>query len=159
MVFQKSLYVGGYLNLGSPATVGTKSTPIGDPVASPGEEVYIAGGCQYFEQAVLQPCVKDGTVVSGKAASTNVFTNTLFTQNGTPQPPYNPSGDRPDLPERGAAAAGGGQADCPQAPRLRSPGGWYRSPRPGHNHPCTTSSTTPAGNPFCTGASTTDPRQ
>ena len=149
MVFQKSLYVGGYLNLGSPATVGTKSTPIGDPVASPGEEVYIAGGCQYSSKPFFNPCVKDGTVVSGKAASTNVFTNTLFTQNGTPVPPYNPLPATDQIfPNVAPPPLCWGQGDCPPSSSTPIAGGWYSVASPGPLHPCTTSSTTPAGNPL-----------
>jgi hypothetical protein len=149
MVFKKSLYVGGYLNLGSPATVGTNSTHIGDPVASPGEEVYIAGGCQYSNKPFFNPCVKDGTVVGGKAASTNVFTNTLYTQNGTPIPPFNPLPATDQIfPNVAPPPLCWGQGDCPPSSTNPIAGGWYSVASPGPLHPCTTSSTTPAGNPL-----------
>jgi uncharacterized protein (UPF0333 family) len=141
--FQKSLYVGGYLNLGNPqATVGTNSTPIALP-----EEVYVGGGCQYSNKPFFNPCVKDGTIVGGKAAQTNVFTNTLYTQNGAPVPPYNPL-PASDLifPNVAPPPLCWGQGDCP--PNSSSPiaGGWYSVASPGPLHPCDTSSTTPAGN-------------
>lgn len=143
--FQKSLYVGGYLNLGNPqATVGTSSTPIASP-----EEVYVGGGCQYSNKPFFNPCVKDGTIVSGKAASTNVFTNTLYTQNGTPVPPFNPLPANDTIfPNVAPPPLCWGQGDCP--PNSSSPiaGGWYSVASPGPLHPCDTASTTPAGNPL-----------
>lgn len=143
--FQKSLYVGGYLNLGNPqATVGTSSTPIASP-----EEVYVGGGCQYSNKPFFNPCVKDGTIVSGKAASTNVFANTLYTQNGTPVPPFNPLPANDTIfPNVAPPPLCWGQGDCP--PNSSSPiaGGWYSVASPGPLHPCDTASTTPAGNPL-----------
>jgi hypothetical protein len=143
VAFQKSLYVGGYLNLGNPqATVGTKSTPIAAP-----EEVYVGNGCVYSNKPFFNPCVKDGTIVGGKAAQTNVFANTLYTQNGSPIPPYNPL-PATDLifPNVAPPPLCWGQGDCP--PNSSSPiaGGWYSVASPGPLHPCDTSSTTPAGN-------------
>lgn len=141
--FQKSLYVGGYLNLGNPqAAVGSQSTPISSP-----EEVYVGAGCVYSNKPFFNPCVKDGTVVSGKAAQTNVFTNTLYTQNGTPTPPFNPlPGTDQIFPNVAPPPLCWGQGDCP--PNSSSPiaGGWYSVASPGPLHPCTTSSTSPAGN-------------
>jgi Tfp pilus assembly protein PilX len=141
-VFQKSLYVGGSLSLGSPASVGTQSTPIASP-----EEVYVGGGCQYSSKPFYNPCVKDGTVVSGKAAQTNIFTNTLYTQNGTPIPPYNPlpAADTvfPNVAPPPLCWAQPG--DCPTGSLA---GGWYSVASPGPLHPCDTASTTPAGNPL-----------
>lgn len=141
--FQKSLYVGGYLNLGNPqATVGTQSTPITSP-----EEVYVGAGCVYSNKPFFNPCVKDGTIVGGKAASTNVFANTLYTQNGTPIPPYNPLPATDQIfPNVAPPPLCWGQGDCP--PNSGSPiaGGWYSVASPGPLHPCTTASTSPAGN-------------
>jgi uncharacterized protein (UPF0333 family) len=143
--FQKSLYVGGYLNLGNPqATVGTQSTPIASP-----EEVYVGNGCVYSNKPFYNPCVKDGTVVSGKAAQTNVFANTLYTQNGSPIPPFNPVPAN-DLifPNVAPPPLCWGQGDCP--PNSSSPiaGGWYSVASPGPLHPCDVASTTPTGNPL-----------
>jgi hypothetical protein len=143
-LFKKSLYVGGYLNLGSPASVGTSSAHVTAP-----EEVYIGGGCQYSSKPFFNPCVKDGTIVSGKAASTNVFANTLYTQNGTPVPPFNPlPANDAIFPNVAPPPLCWGTGDCP--PNSSSPiaGGWYSVASPGPLHPCTTSSTTPAGNPL-----------
>jgi uncharacterized protein (UPF0333 family) len=141
--FQKSLYVGGYLNLGNPqATVGTQSIPITSP-----EEVYVGAGCVYSNKPFFNPCVKDGTIVGGKAASTNVFANTLYTQNGTPIPPYNPLPATDQIfPNVAPPPLCWGQGDCP--PNSGSPiaGGWYSVASPGPLHPCTTASTSPAGN-------------
>jgi PilX N-terminal len=136
--FQKSLYVGGYLNLSNPqAAVGTNSTPISSP-----EEVYVGAGCQYNGKTFYNPCVKDGTIVSGKAASTNVFTNTLYTQN-SPIPATDTV-----FPNVAPPPLCWGQGDCP--PNSSSPiaGGWYSVASPGPLHPCDTASTTPAGNPL-----------
>ena len=142
MIFLKSLYVGGYLNLGSPATVGTNSTPIAAP-----EEVYVGAGCVYSNKPFFNPCVKDGTVVSGKAASTNVFTNTLYTQNGTPTPPFNPlPGTDQIFPNVAPPPLCWGLGDCPPSSSSPIAGGWYSVASPGPLHPCTTSSTSPAGN-------------
>jgi len=143
--FQKSLYVGGYLNLGNPqAAVGTQSTPIAAP-----EEVYVGGGCQYSNKPFFNPCVKDGTIVSGKAAQTNVFTNTLYTQNGSPTPPYNPLPSTDTIfPNVAPPPLCWGQGDCPPSSSSPIAGGWYSVASPGPLHPCTTSSTTPAGNPL-----------
>jgi hypothetical protein len=141
-VFKKSLYVGGSLNLGSPASVGTQSTPIASP-----EEVYVGAGCQYSSKPFFNPCVKDGTVVGGKAASTNIFTNTVYTQNGTPIPPYNPLPATDQIfPNVAPPPLCWGQGDCP--PNSSSPiaGGWYSVASPGPLNACTTASTTPAGN-------------
>lgn len=143
-VFQKSLYVGGSLSLGSPASVGTQSTPIAAP-----EEVYVGAGCQYSNKPFFNPCVKDGTVVSGKAASTNIFTNTLYTQTGTGLPPYNPlPANDAIFPNVAPPPLCWGQGDCPPSSSNPIAGGWYSVASPGPLHPCTTSSTTPAGNPL-----------
>jgi hypothetical protein len=143
--FQKSLYVGGYLNLGNPqATVGTQSTPIASP-----EEVYVGGGCVYSNKPFYNPCLKDGTKVSGKPVSTNVFANTLYTQNGSPIPPYNPLPATDTIfPNVAPPPLCWGQGDCP--PNSSSPiaGGWYSVASPGPLHPCDTASTTPSGNPL-----------
>ena len=143
--FQKSLYVGGYLNLANPqATVGTNSTPIASP-----EEVYVGGGCQYSNKPFFNPCVKDGTIVSGKAAQTNVFTNTLYTQNGTPIPPFNPLPATDTIfPNVAPPPLCWGLGDCPPSSSTPIAGGWYSVASPGPLHPCDTSSTTPAGNPL-----------
>jgi len=143
--FQKSLYVGGYLNLGNPqAAVGTQSTPIAAP-----EEVYVGGGCQYSSKPFFNPCVKDGTIVSGKAAQTNVFTNTLYTQNGSPTPPYNPLPSTDTIfPNVAPPPLCWGQGDCPPSSSSPIAGGWYSVASPGPLHPCTTASTSPAGNPL-----------
>jgi hypothetical protein len=143
--FQKSLYVGGYLNLGNPqATVGTQSTPIASP-----EEVYVGAGCQYSNKPFYNPCVKDGTVVSGKAAQTNVFTNTLYTQNGTPMPPYNPLPATDTIfPNVAPPPLCWGLGDCPPNSSTPIAGGWYSVASPGPLHPCDVSSTTPTGNPL-----------
>jgi hypothetical protein len=141
--FQKSLYVGGYLNLGNPqATVGTQSTPIASP-----EEVYVGGGCQYSNKPFFNPCVKDGTIVGGKAAQTNVFTNTLYTQNGAPVPPYNPLPPTDTIfPNVAPPPLCWGLGDCPPSSSTPIAGGWYSVASPGPLHPCDTSSTSPAGN-------------
>lgn len=141
--FQKSLYVGGYLNLGNPqATVGTNSTPIAAP-----EEVYVGAGCVYSNKPFYNPCVKDGTIVSGKAAQTNVFTNTLYTQNGTPTPPFNPLPATDQIfPNVAPPPLCWGLGDCPPSSSTPIAGGWYSVASPGPLHPCTTSSTSPAGN-------------
>lgn len=143
--FQKSLYVGGYLNLGNPqATVGTQSTPIASP-----EEVYVGAGCQYSNRPFYNPCVKDGTAVSGKAAQTNIFTNTLYTQNGTPIPPYNPLPPTDAIfPNVAPPPLCWGQGDCPPSSSTPIAGGWYSVASPGPLHPCDVSSTTPTGNPL-----------
>ena len=142
-VFKKSLYVGGYLNLGSPASVGTQSTPIASP-----EEVYVGGGCQYSNKS-YNPCVKNGTIVSGKAASTNVFANTLYTQSGTPIPPYNPLPATDQIfPNVAPPPLCWGLNDCPPDSTNPIAGGWYSVASPGPKHNCDTSSTTPAGNPL-----------
>jgi len=134
--FQKSLYVGGYLNLGNPqATVGTNSTPIAAP-----EEVYVGAGCVYSNKPFYNPCVKDGTIVSGKAAQTNVFTNTLYTQNN----PI-PATDQ-IFPHVAPPPLCWGLGDCPPSSSTPIAGGWYSVASPGPLHPCTTSSTSPAGN-------------
>jgi Tfp pilus assembly protein PilX len=141
--FQKSLYVGGYLNLGNPqASVGSQSTPLTSP-----EEVYVGAGCQYSNKPFFNPCVKDGTVVSGKAAQTNIFTNTLYTQNGSPVPPYNPLPATDTIfPNVAPPPLCWGQGDCPPSSSSPIAGGWYSVASPGPLHPCTTSSTTPSGN-------------
>jgi hypothetical protein len=141
--FQKSLYVGGYLNLGNPqATVGTQSTPITSP-----EEVYVGAGCVYSNKPFFNPCVKDGTIVGGKAASTNVFANTLYTQNGTPIPPYNPLPATDQIfPNVAPPPLCWGLGDCPPSSASPIAGGWYSVASPGPLHPCTTASTSPAGN-------------
>jgi hypothetical protein len=138
--FQKSLYVGGYLNLGNPqAKVGTQSTPIALP-----EEVYVAAGCQLLNNTFYNPCVTDGTKVSGKAAATNVFTNTLYTQNGTPTPPYNPLPPTDAIfPNVAPPPLCWGPPDCPTGSLA---GGWYSVASPGPLHPCDVASTSPAGN-------------
>ena len=134
--FQKSLYVGGYLNLGNPqAAVGSNSTPITAP-----EEVYVGGGCVYSNKPFFSPCVKDGTIVSGKAAQTNVFTNTLYTQNN----PI-PATDQ-IFPHVAPPPLCWGLGDCPPSSSTPIAGGWYSVASPGPLHPCTTSSTSPAGN-------------
>ncbi len=141
--FQKSLYVGGYLKLGNPqATVGTQSTPIASP-----EEVYVGGGCQYSNKPFFNPCVKDGTIVGGKAAQTNVFTNTLYTQNGAPVPPYNPLPPTDAIfPNVAPPPLCWGLGDCPPSSSTPIAGGWYSVASPGPLHPCDTASTSPAGN-------------
>jgi hypothetical protein len=141
--FQKSLYVGGYLNLGNPqATVGTQSTPIAAP-----EEVYVGNGCVYSNKPFYNPCVKDGAIVSGKAASTNVFTNTLYTQNGSPIPPFNPLPATDQIfPNVAPPPLCWGPGDCPPSSTSPPAGGWYSVASPGPLHPCDTSSTSPAGN-------------
>lgn len=151
--FQKSLYVGGYLNLGNPqATVGTQSTPIASP-----EEVYVGAGCQYSNKPFFNPCVKDGTIVSGKAASTNIFANSLYTQNGTPIPPFNPLPATDQIfPNVAPPPLCWGLGDCPPSSSTPIAGGWYSVASPGPLHPCDTSSTSPAGNalpPFDTNTS------
>jgi hypothetical protein len=144
--FQKSLYVGGYLNLSNPqAIVGP--TPPG-PISAP-EEVYVGAGCQYNGKTFYNPCVKDGTVVSGKPASTNVFTNTLYTQNGTPIPPFNPvPANDAIFPNVAPPPLCWGLGDCPPSSSAPIAGGWYSVASPGPLHPCTTSSVSPAGNPL-----------
>jgi hypothetical protein len=141
--FNKSLYVGGSLSLGNPqATVGSKSTPIAAP-----DEVYVGAGCQYSNKPFFNPCVKDGTIVGGKAASTNVFANTLYTQNGTPIPPFNPLPATDQIfPNVAPPPLCWGLGDCPPSSSTPIAGGWYSVASPGPLHPCDTSSTSPAGN-------------
>jgi hypothetical protein len=138
VAFEKSLYVGGSLSLGNPqATVGSQGTPIASP-----EEVYVGAGCVYSNKPLYNPCVTDGTKVGGKAAQTNVFTNTLYTQlTGIP-------GTDTIFPNVAPPPLCWGQGDCP--PNSSSPiaGGWYSVASPGPLHPCDTASTTPAGNPL-----------
>jgi hypothetical protein len=136
--FQKSLYVGGYLNLGNPqATVGTQSAPLTSP-----EEVYVGAGCQYSNKPFYDPCVRDGTKVNGKTAQTNVFTNILYTeQTGIP------STDTV-FPKVAPPPLCWGQGDCPPDSTNPTAGGWYAVASPGPLHPCTTASTSPAGNPL-----------
>jgi hypothetical protein len=135
VTFNKSLYVGGYLNLGNPqATVGSQSAPITAP-----EEVYVGGGCVYSSNPVYNPCVKDGTRVSGKAAKTNVFSSILYTPSN-PIPPTDtlfPAVKPPPLCW--------GQGDCPGYTNAPS-GGWYSVASPGPLHPCDVATTSPAGN-------------
>jgi hypothetical protein len=137
--FNKSLYVGGSLSLGNPqATVGnTWSHPISAP-----DEVYVGNGCVYSNKALYNPCVTDGTKVAGKAAQTNVFTNTLYTQQtGIP-------GTDTIFPSVAPPPLCWGPGDCP--PNSSSPpaGGWYSVASPGPLHPCDTASTNPSGNPL-----------
>lgn len=143
--FFKSLYVGGSLSLGNPqATVGTQSTPIASP-----EEVYVGGSCVYSNNPTYTPCVADGTKVGGKAAKTNVFSNTLYTQNGSPIPPYNPLPATDKIfPNVAPPPLCWGPGDCPPDSTNPIAGGWYSIASPGPLHPCDTASTTPSGNPL-----------
>ena len=139
--FQKSLYVGGSLNLGNPQAV------VGTPKVTAPEEVYVGNGCQYSNKPFFNPCVKDGTIVSGKAAATNVFADTLYTQNGTPIPPFNPLPATDQIfPNVAPPPLCWGLGDCPPSSSSPIAGGWYSVASPGPLHPCDTASTTPAGN-------------
>jgi hypothetical protein len=139
--FENSLYVGGYLNLGNPqATVGSKSNPIGWQNPTPPQEVYVGAGCWYSNNPFYDPCVRDGTKVGGKAASTNVFANTLYTEVSgiPPTDTVFPNVAPPPL----CWAAG----DCPPDSANPPAGGWYSVASPGPLHPCSTASTQPSGN-------------
>jgi hypothetical protein len=93
--------------------------------ASPVSDAFIGNGCQYQNNGTFyNPCVNDGTKVSGVKAKTNVFANNLVTS-GTPPAVFNGL-DNPTVEWQL----------------------WYADASPGPWHPCwdaTTSQYAPAG--------------
>jgi hypothetical protein len=128
----KSVYVGGYANVGNPqAKIGTSGSPVA--------EAYVGNGCWFNQGTVYNPCVTDGTTVAGKSAVTKIWASTLYTQNN-PIPANETLFNHVSAPPLCWA-----QGDCPGYVNAPS-GGWYSVASPGPLHSCDVGTTSPAGN-------------